>query len=167
MGAYRDGISQLDREETDREGIKMSASQRALLMQNLMSAHGSPPPPHRPHDPHTCSLCTGITNPTPAASLAPPPSSCVSISNVFDPSTYVLPAPCHVHRSLHSSMCSGGCTLVGWARIRKCRRLALPHATPRLSALLLSFSFDDCFAGASHLPIPWPPLLLFRSLLSF
>ena len=33
-------LSQLDREETDKTGVKMTAAQRSALMQSLMSSHG-------------------------------------------------------------------------------------------------------------------------------
>lgn len=64
INASAGALSQLDKEETDKTGVKMSAAQRSALMQSLMSSHG-------------------ITQ----ASIAPavaPTARAMSLANVFD-----------------------------------------------------------------------------------
>ncbi len=40
INASAGALSQLDKEETDKTGVRMSAAQRSALMQSLMSSHG-------------------------------------------------------------------------------------------------------------------------------
>lgn len=65
-------LSQLDREETDKTGVKMTAAQRSALMQSLMSSHG-------------------IAAPTIAAPAVPVTTRTISLANVFDPSSETEP----------------------------------------------------------------------------
>jgi hypothetical protein len=86
----------LDREENDKMGIKMTPTQRATLMQNLMASHGTPY-----LDLIGClasltvALAAGVVGPTPT----PPPSS---MSVVTSRSCLLNPIlPTFTQRTLH------------------------------------------------------------------
>ncbi len=126
MVSYNNAMSQFDRDETERSGIKMSPAQRSVLMQNLMASRGPPVMVL-----HSLTLL-GISIPTPGqanpASAVPLSPCTISLMNVFDPTTFVHPFCCFVVVfALLDAVNQSAC----WVVERRCRsRVVLAAPLP-------------------------------------